>query len=422
MPISRFASISGKIAIVLSVILIIAGSVGFINYIRFQSRVNQLKANDELMSLEDIVHLVEDPRDDALTYLTPIFEAAAEISKEIPRDELGFEKTDADSIALFDRLATTHVDVFAQMKLAANAPDMSLDFDEEHNQNVSVLELHIIGSLLAWKGKVLVAKGDIDGGANVALELLQLSNTVQQPFLMNLMLRNSFRVNAFSILYEAASTGEIDAATKAKINLHLENLDLAKDYQMALKLERSVSLYYIINPGLHSDSQPSAFAWLTSMVPAGPAIVAGNTFLDQMETIIDRGETPWSKQYPVGEDENDWSILSAFGGDLTSSYNNIRNAMGRVAAASRATRIVLALGGSDRALHFDDGVTDHLVRIGVPEEMTIDPFTDLPLQVKQSGNRWLVYSIGPDKIDDGGSRDSDDCGLVPRPVERSAAN
>ena len=62
--------------------------------------------------------------------------------------------------------------------------------------------------------------------------------------------------------------------------------------------------------------------------------------------------------------------------------------------------------GGDRAPDLTD--------LGLPPEVTIDPFNGEPLHVKRSPPGWTVYSVGTNGADDGGRLEgSSDVGVGP---------
>ena len=46
-----------------------------------------------------------------------------------------------------------------------------------------------------------------------------------------------------------------------------------------------------------------------------------------------------------------------------------------------------------------------LTDLGLPAEATIDPFNGEPLHVKKLPEGWMVYSVGNNRVDDGGTLD-----------------
>ena len=59
--------------------------------------------------------------------------------------------------------------------------------------------------------------------------------------------------------------------------------------------------------------------------------------------------------------------------------------------------------------------------LGLPAEATVDPFNGEPLHVKRLPQGWLVYSVGWDLQDHGGTLDgAADFGVGPPPAARPA--
>ena len=76
--------------------------------------------------------------------------------------------------------------------------------------------------------------------------------------------------------------------------------------------------------------------------------------------------------------------------------------MERTRALLRCLRVLNALQGR---LETTGAETAALSELGLPTEITLDPFTGQPLQVKKTDRGWLIYSVGRDLKDDGGSLD-----------------
>ena len=66
------------------------------------------------------------------------------------------------------------------------------------------------------------------------------------------------------------------------------------------------------------------------------------------------------------------------------------------------------------------GQTDEptLADLGLPTEVTTDPFNGRPLVLKKTADGWLIYSVGTNQKDDGGQVDDEriDVGLAPVPA------
>jgi hypothetical protein len=98
----------------------------------------------------------------------------------------------------------------------------------------------------------------------------------------------------------------------------------------------------------------------------------------------------------------------------------------RMRALIRSLRVLNAI-----QIHVRRGSNDmpKLAELGLPAETTTDPFTGEPLHVKRLPQGWLVYSVGPNLQDDGGTLigslgvtgDNWDVGVGPlRPADKPA--
>jgi hypothetical protein len=77
---------------------------------------------------------------------------------------------------------------------------------------------------------------------------------------------------------------------------------------------------------------------------------------------------------------------------------SLRGSAEQQRAAVRSLRVLNALQVRGAA-----GDSPNLSALGLPPETLIDPFTEKPLIVKRKPTGWLVYSVGANRVDDGGS-------------------
>jgi hypothetical protein len=86
---------------------------------------------------------------------------------------------------------------------------------------------------------------------------------------------------------------------------------------------------------------------------------------------------------------------------LVPSLTRTFNTLARVEAMDACARAAVAMTryGLDHGTlpsHLDELVPAYL------DEVPIDPFDGRPLRLTIKSDRWIVYSIGPDLVDDGG--------------------
>ena len=408
MPTSRLASFGGWFIIAIALMFGAGTLYSTYTISKFHDRIEHLESEGELVSLDELIYKVETETDDAIYYLDKI--AAMEIDYSIiPRDEDGEILTDEQSLALFEKFEKENQQFFEIIELAVNAPEASIriprtgDFD---------LEVHQMEEALEWKLHALIGKNDGQSACEVAIEIMQLAEKIDGPFLMKSLLAMAFRVQTQRAIYKIATTGlldSVDSSTLDRINDLLESADPMASYVGAIKAERSAAIYHLLNSDYSREYklEQSRLAKLTMKIPSGQVILAGNTLLNQLGQAIENGQQPLTTDIALDKFEYDWNTVVAFGGDVASAFNKLRDQFGGEVAMNRVLRILLAFHTADDAADRDSWSPEYLQSIGVPKDFTIDPYTGDPMTIKRVNNQWLVYSCGYDHTDDGGDCELD---------------
>ena len=398
--------------IVVAVLLGTTTVFSSLTYSRFHDRVQQLRDTGELTSMDDLAYEVENELDDARFYLEEIVAMDVDFSL-IPFDEEGNIKTDAESITLFEEFEGKHHAVFEKVRLAASAPEMSIKpFDTKLNDFLVVVDR--VQQAIEWKARTKIARRDGQAACEAAIDILRLTGKSEKPFIIDAAQARAFRYQALHILFELIEhdlLSEVAPETMADVFVlldepNLEESNLLGSYTSALKNERSVAIYHMLNSNNVFEDRyeldQSKLAQLASKIPGGVTVVAGNALLDQMNKAIADSQAPLTTEFPVDESADDWNILVAFGGDLSAAFVYYRQRFGELVAMNRVIRVLLTLHMTDDATNRDSWTPDYLESLGVPTAATIDPFTGEPMTIKRVDDRWLVYSVGPDHTDDAG--------------------
>jgi len=110
---------------------------------------------------------------------------------------------------------------------------------------------------------------------------------------------------------------------------------------------------------------------------------------------------------PVSTEDGSVSRFLNFWVSLTSRvFDSMRRSALNDLARVRCLRTMIALQAY-QAEHANE--TPEIATLGLTPEEVRDPFSQEPLRLKQADSGWLVYSVGSDRVDDGGAfeRDSD---------------
>ncbi len=90
--------------------------------------------------------------------------------------------------------------------------------------------------------------------------------------------------------------------------------------------------------------------------------------------------------------------LGPMGRNAATALEKLRDAMDRVRANMRCLRTLNALQACAKA-------NPKVHELGLGEQATVDPFDGKPLRLKKGPGGWIVYSIGTNRKDDGGTFD-----------------
>lgn len=406
MPNSRIAYFSGWFVIAIAILLGVATIYGFVRYTTFHSRIEQLKADGELVSIDDLIHTVENEQNDARFYLNKIIDAEFAWWEIIPRDDDGNVMTNSESLKLFENFETENPDYFENIRLAVAASDMS-SFPYFETDCDFAIGISGIVHILDWKAKTLIAKNDGIGACDTAIEMLVLAQKNQNHVsYLDALADAAIREDAYRVLASAANKNllsNVDEVKIKRINNLLDGIDSLAKFVELIKTERSFAIFQITNSTNYLYDEESGYrqnglAWLASKLSMGNVALSGNGLLDQTDEILEICKEP---------------LAIAMGGDFRGAQlhirqlHDIRHLFGDDFARSHALRILLALQTDLDSAERDSWSPEYLQSIGVPAESTTDPYTGNPMTIKRIDNKWQVYSFGRDRKDNGGDIEHD---------------
>jgi hypothetical protein len=145
-------------------------------------------------------------------------------------------------------------------------------------------------------------------------------------------------------------------------------------------------------------------------------------YLDTIQEYLEAASQPYYEVKPVEPAARKGSLFTppylVLVELMRPALDQARIAMERTRAIVRCLRVLNAL-----QLKADPNAKEppRLSGLGLPLDVITDPFDGQPLRVKKLPQGWLIYSVGPNRIDDGGVLDNKtDVGLGPPGYERKA--
>ena len=180
-----------------------------------------------------------------------------------------------------------------------------------------------------------------------------------------------------------------------RLENELAKIDIRREYLHALKSERVVALDMFED--IYKDM------WFSRILINRE----GNGGLDVFEWMLARADAklPENAANPSSDISDTPPSTTIFGQLLLPALQAGETAADRVEAEIRVLRVLNALG---RRADPQKAPLPDLSDLGLPATATTDPFSGKPLIVKKVEGGWLVYSVGENKIDDGGKLEQDD--------------
>jgi len=151
--------------------------------------------------------------------------------------------------------------------------------------------------------------------------------------------------------------------------------------------------------------QSTVFSWITKWKTKDWQC----DMLDYYDGVIGRTASPW---YQTRGSMPQTSVASGtLVSQLFPAVQAVYQASNRDQALLRCLRILNALEDY-KAVHGHEA--NSLTDLSLPPQATIDPFSGVPLKLKNTAKGWIIYSVMDNGVDDNGDfKDMKDWGLAP---------
>lgn len=176
---------------------------------------------------------------------------------------------------------------------------------------------------------------------------------------------------------------EVEKESRDQLNKVLENYEESDGHRWTLVSERAVG------------------ASLLSEMGTLPLAFSGKAYLDLIEDELEQCDKEAFEKDLSFEDELSW-LEGTHAAGVLPALTATRNANSRLKSQVRGLRIVSALTETPDSVEPEVTKKD-LMKLGVPESMTVDTMNGEPMKIKRTDKNWIVYSVGPDLVDDGGN-------------------
>jgi len=393
----------------------------------FDARVAALKAAGEPTSIKDLARQPPLPHENAATYLRRASEAIGSIDKE---DSAAYDNLTeqqqvavdtghppAEYVAALRDALNAYPEALELVNQAAAAPayDAQLDYsadpkafwDELEKQAFQVTRRGM--RLLSYQATLQLADGDVEGALKTSLKMLRLCRLVDsEPTLLGALVAFACRGIAFGQVDLALRAGPISEPLRKELDEELARSHIVEIYQRGLVGDRAFGLDTLraIEAG-KLDFKPDDKQWLMQL----PAAFRKNqsTYLDYMAQAIAFAGRPYAD---LKNDTKFNDLIAEVDPSAKVVMPSIRAAQASAYGSIVFLRSVQILNAIQRYEHDHPGKEPTLADLGLPDEVTTDPFNNQPLRVVKLPQGWSIYSVGMNLKDDGGQAFPEDVGLL----------
>ena len=381
----KLLSISAVVAAALALVL---GLLLLFRLVQFRSAVSQLKQAGFPVATAD---LRESQKEGNTTIIFNRLAAPlSAFETEMWVDEEVMERpVDEAMIQRFNELTNAYPTVFPLIEELAEATELNLELEGDGLEFLDDLlnqtAIRSCARVLAWKMRIQAAEGKPDEAIKTGLQIFRLSRLFDQsPMILSQLLTNACRGIAIDQIHEIIARYPISDESRKRLNGELESQDTSRGYAQSLIGERAFGIEMLSGMGIFQMAY------------------SGKGYLDVIgEEIENADKEPYEQEWPL---QNQYSkrMDGPFGASLFPALEQVRNSSSHIRSKLRALRIINSLQAQPNPQSTSIS-SDDLVKIGVPLNMTLDTMNGEPMKVKRVDDRWVVYSVGVNLVDDGGN-------------------
>jgi hypothetical protein len=373
-----------------------------------EARLQAIREAGDPLSLADLAREPLPPEQNAAALLRRADRDLDAIRRELASfaDEKGGYLRDGEltdkGAELVEAALAAYPEVVPLLIQAAEAPDYDPqhDFskaqsDECLNQLLPRLQANrSVARVLKYQANMLRRKGDYDGAMRATLAALRLGRQfAHEPLIVSYLVSLAVRGLAMDEAARILSTGEIATDLRKQLELELErqiSMDAAF-YRDMLKAERAFGLAKFQelaqdNGGTLSMGRFQIDACNYLDLVASEMDIAGEPHYRIAEKLSERNSTPQAAE----------SLTAAIAPMLQAT----RSARLRTEVMARCLRVLSAL--QTHPVPEGQQVPDSAA-LGLPADFAVDPSDGQPLRIRRLPSGWLIYGVGENQSDDGGS-------------------
>lgn len=397
----------------------------FVGNYRLAQKLNGLRAAGQPVSLRDLATGPILPEANAATYLAQASADLEAIRKLIEAAEQSpavrqlkrANMTDAQvrrsppMVEAYRQAVETYPDVWPLLAQAAACPSFQPPIDFTADGRTFLGATHLLDEqrsaarALRCCALLRLADGEPERALDCCLNMLRLSRRYDQsPALVGFLVSIAVRSVALDTTHLVLRSGPLTPAAYVALAGELERHDMSAAFERALITERAVGLQMWDEMGV---------AFVYTLLPAGRKDRL--SYFDVFDAATAWARGPYHDPAARARLEAAEAQAGAMTELLAPAMKSAGEAVARTQAQLRTLRVLCVLEARDAAGRTGEA---KLADLGLPTEVTTDPYNGQPLHLSKTPDGWLIYSVGSDLKDDGGQLDKSltDVGYGPLPA------
>jgi hypothetical protein len=391
---------------------------------RLERKMAELRAAGQPLSLAELARKPIPPETNAATYLARAKSDLQAIQKEVGAAEDAAEEAGQKDdgrlpgpivLAAMRSALAAYPNALPLVIQASNCPDYDAQLDYTTDVKTFIEKLlpnfQVIRAAfraLNYRALVSLADGKPDDALENCLTMFRLARLVDRnPTLVTHLVAMAVRSVTIEATNRVLRSDPLPAGAYDALEVEIARQDIFEAYRNSLRTERPFGLQNF------RENFGTRIIAVDSLLPASLKN-REIEYLECFDVLIDTAARPLAD--PEAQEKIAAATKSA--GTLTQliipAVSATREATARVVAQIRTLRVLNAILRRERSGKTDEST---LADLGLPADVTIDPYNGKSLILKTSPTGWLVYSVGKDLKDDGGKFDDErtDVGLGPLP-------
>jgi hypothetical protein len=399
---------------------------------KFEQQLAVLRAAGQPLSLADLGRKPPLPEQNAATYLRRAKDYLDAVDKEVSaayeneppaaQEAIDLDRPTPRYVEAIRAALAAYPKTISLLEQAAACPeyDSQLDYQKDTESFLKELTRQIQLSrqgmrTLRYRAQLQIADGQYDEAIGTCLAMLRLCRLLdREPTLIGGLVALACRGVTVSSIDCALRLGDVSDATRDALDEELKRHDVVEVYRHSLATDRAFGLEVLreVAAGKHRELLQGNDAYYFRATGFKNDECG---YLDYMAESLALAGKPYREAIDSPTLAKALASVGALADQIAPATKACHAAVNRAQVYLRCLRILNVIQRFEKS-HPDREPT--LIDLGLPAEVTTDPFNGQPLHLVKKPNGWLIYAVDMNLKDDGGKSVPTDSGFGPLPRTR----